>query len=68
VRRYRRDRPPDRPGGQRSNHVRGRLPRAADQLRALSDRLKAPLIHSVKGKDIMPTMTPMDGRHRHDRH
>ncbi len=27
---------------------------AADQLRALSDRLKAPLIHSVKGKDIMP--------------
>ena len=27
---------------------------AADILRALSDRLKAPLIHSVKGKDIMP--------------
>jgi pyruvate dehydrogenase (quinone) len=27
---------------------------AADQLRAISDRLKAPLIHSVKGKDIMP--------------
>jgi pyruvate dehydrogenase (quinone) len=27
---------------------------AAEQLRALSDRLKAPLIHSVKGKDIMP--------------
>jgi pyruvate dehydrogenase (quinone) len=27
---------------------------AADELRALSDRLKAPLIHSVKGKDIMP--------------
>jgi pyruvate dehydrogenase (quinone) len=26
---------------------------AADGLRALSDRLKAPLIHSVKGKDIM---------------
>jgi pyruvate dehydrogenase (quinone) len=26
---------------------------AADDLRALSDRLKAPLIHSVKGKDIM---------------
>ena len=26
---------------------------AADQLRALSDRLKAPLVHSVKGKDIM---------------
>jgi thiamine pyrophosphate-dependent acetolactate synthase large subunit-like protein len=26
---------------------------AADELRALSDRLKAPLIHSVKGKDIM---------------
>jgi thiamine pyrophosphate-dependent acetolactate synthase large subunit-like protein len=26
---------------------------AADLLRALSDRLKAPLIHSVKGKDIM---------------
>lgn len=26
---------------------------AADVLRALSDRLKAPLIHSVKGKDIM---------------
>jgi thiamine pyrophosphate-dependent acetolactate synthase large subunit-like protein len=24
-----------------------------DELRALSDRLKAPLIHSVKGKDIM---------------
>jgi pyruvate dehydrogenase (quinone) len=27
---------------------------AAEELRALSDRLKAPLIHSVKGKDIMP--------------
>jgi pyruvate dehydrogenase (quinone) len=27
---------------------------AADELRALSDRLGAPLIHSVKGKDIMP--------------
>ena len=26
---------------------------AADVLRALSDRLKAPLIHSLKGKDIM---------------
>jgi len=26
---------------------------AAQELRALSDRLKAPLIHSVKGKDIM---------------
>jgi pyruvate dehydrogenase (quinone) len=26
---------------------------AADLLRALSDRLKAPLVHSVKGKDIM---------------
>src|SRR5271157_5899536 len=27
---------------------------AAEELRAHSDRLKAPLIHSVKGKDIMP--------------
>ncbi|HKD22860.1 MAG TPA: thiamine pyrophosphate-binding protein, partial [Rhizomicrobium sp.] len=27
---------------------------AAEELRALSDRLRAPLIHSVKGKDIMP--------------
>src|SRR6202045_4507287 len=27
---------------------------AAEELRALSDRLKAPLVHSVKGKDIMP--------------
>ena len=26
---------------------------ASEELRALSDRLKAPLIHSVKGKDIM---------------
>lgn len=26
---------------------------AADELRALSDRVKAPLMHSVKGKDIM---------------
>jgi thiamine pyrophosphate-dependent acetolactate synthase large subunit-like protein len=26
---------------------------AADELRALSDRLKAPLVHSIKGKDIM---------------
>ncbi|MFZ2314699.1 MAG: thiamine pyrophosphate-dependent enzyme [Gammaproteobacteria bacterium] len=26
----------------------------AEQLRELSDRLKAPLIHSVKGKDILP--------------
>ena len=31
---------------------------AADELRALSDRLKAPLIHSVKGKDIMPYHDP----------
>jgi pyruvate dehydrogenase (quinone) len=31
---------------------------AADQLRALSDRLNAPLIHSVKGKDIMPYDDP----------
>jgi len=31
---------------------------AADVLRALSDRLKAPLIHSVKGKDIMPYDEP----------
>jgi pyruvate dehydrogenase (quinone) len=31
---------------------------AADELSALSDRLKAPLIHSVKGKDIMPYDDP----------
>ena len=31
---------------------------AADVLCALSDRLKAPLIHSVKGKDIMPYDDP----------
>ena len=31
---------------------------AADELRALSDRLKAPLIHSIKGKDIMPFDDP----------
>ncbi|MBV8827316.1 MAG: ubiquinone-dependent pyruvate dehydrogenase [Bradyrhizobiaceae bacterium] len=31
---------------------------AADELRALSDRLKAPLIHSFKGKDIMPFDDP----------
>jgi pyruvate dehydrogenase (quinone) len=31
---------------------------AATELRALSDRLKAPLIHSVKGKDIMPYDDP----------
>jgi pyruvate dehydrogenase (quinone) len=31
---------------------------AADDLRVLSDRLKAPLIHSVKGKDIMPYDDP----------
>jgi pyruvate dehydrogenase (quinone) len=31
---------------------------AADDLRTLSDRLKAPLIHSVKGKDIMPYDDP----------
>src|SRR5260370_7387867 len=31
---------------------------AADELRGLSDRLKAPLIHSVKGKDIMPYDDP----------
>src|SRR6202045_4700176 len=31
---------------------------AGDQLRALSDRLMAPLIHSVKGKDIMPYDDP----------
>jgi pyruvate dehydrogenase (quinone) len=31
---------------------------AADELRDLSDRLKAPLIHTVKGKDIMPYDDP----------
>jgi thiamine pyrophosphate-dependent acetolactate synthase large subunit-like protein len=31
---------------------------AAAQLQALSDRLKAPLIHSVKGQDIMPYDDP----------
>ncbi len=31
---------------------------AVDELRALSDCLKAPLIHSVKGKDIMPYDDP----------
>jgi pyruvate dehydrogenase (quinone) len=31
---------------------------AAEELRALSDRLKAPLVHSVKGKDIMPYDDP----------
>src|SRR6201981_1004987 len=31
---------------------------AAEELRSLSDRLKAPLIHSVKGKDIMPYDDP----------
>jgi len=31
---------------------------AADDLRALSDLLKAPLVHSVKGKDIMPYDDP----------
>ena len=31
---------------------------AAEELRALSDRLKAPLIHSVKGKDIMAFEDP----------
>jgi pyruvate dehydrogenase (quinone) len=31
---------------------------AAEEVCALSDRLKAPLIHSVKGKDIMPFDDP----------
>jgi thiamine pyrophosphate-dependent acetolactate synthase large subunit-like protein len=31
---------------------------AADELRAISDRLQAPLIHSVKGQDIMPYDDP----------
>jgi pyruvate dehydrogenase (quinone) len=31
---------------------------AAGELRALSDRLKAPLIHTVKGKDILPYDDP----------
>jgi pyruvate dehydrogenase (quinone) len=31
---------------------------SAAELRALSDRLKAPLIHSVKGQDIMPYDDP----------
>jgi pyruvate dehydrogenase (quinone) len=31
---------------------------AAEELRALADRLKAPLIHSVNGKDIMPYDDP----------
>jgi pyruvate dehydrogenase (quinone) len=31
---------------------------AAEQLRMLSDRLKAPLIHTVRGKDIMPFDDP----------
>ena len=51
-------REPDRHGRQRRHHVRRRCHGAADELRALSDRLKAPLIHSVKGKDIMPYDDP----------
>ena len=31
---------------------------AATELRAISDRLKAPLIHSVKGQDLMPYDDP----------
>ena len=31
---------------------------AAEELRALSDRIKAPLVHSLKGKDIMPYDDP----------
>jgi pyruvate dehydrogenase (quinone) len=31
---------------------------AAEELRTLSDRLKAPFVHSVKGKDIMPYSDP----------
>jgi pyruvate dehydrogenase (quinone) len=31
---------------------------AAEELRALSDRLKAPLVHSIKGKEIMPYDDP----------
>jgi thiamine pyrophosphate-dependent acetolactate synthase large subunit-like protein len=31
---------------------------AVNELRALSERLRAPLIHSVKGKDIMPYDVP----------
>ena len=31
---------------------------AAEELRALSERLDAPLVHSVKGKDIMPYDDP----------
>ena len=31
---------------------------AREELRALSDRVKAPLIHSIKGKDIMPYDDP----------
>ena len=31
---------------------------AAEELRALSDRLKAPLIHTVKGKDVLPYDDP----------
>ena len=31
---------------------------ATEELRALSDRLKAPLMHSVRGKDIMPFDDP----------
>jgi pyruvate dehydrogenase (quinone) len=31
---------------------------AAEELRAISDRLKAPLIHSVKGQDLMPYDDP----------
>jgi pyruvate dehydrogenase (quinone) len=31
---------------------------AAQELRALADRLKAPLVHTVKGKDIMPYDDP----------
>ena len=36
----------------------GGCERAAEELRALSDLLKAPLIHSVKGQDILPYDDP----------
>ena len=53
-----RNRPPHRCGRQRRIMCGAGCHGAAEELRALSDRLKAPLIHSVKGKEIMPYDDP----------
>ena len=56
--RYRRRRGPDREGEDGGHVLRRRLPGRRAELAALADRLLAPLMHTFRGKELMPYDDP----------